>query len=188
VIDPTLDLVVRLSLALLFSTAAFHKLRDFDSFGMILRDYRLLPQSVIRIAAVAFVVVETLLAVMLTVGAFRTAVAMSVLGLFACYTTAISVNLVRGRRDIGCGCSGAMHKQLITWWLVFRNLLLMVAGAALAFPVRPRPWQAFDVWTVMAGVLATSYVYAASNRLISEWPAHLRIRSRRAAYTAGTIT
>jgi len=179
VIDPAADLVGRCSFALLFATAAYHKLGDFESFGMIMRDYQLLPESSVATAATLLIATEALLAAALFADFHRGAVALSVVALLACYSLAIAVNLVRGRRDIGCGCSGAMHKQLITWWLVLRNVVLMLGGVCLALPLRARPWTALDGCTVVAGVLAISFLYAAANRLMSEWPAHLRTRRPR---------
>jgi len=184
VIDPAVDLVVRWSLALLFATAAYHKLGDFESFRMVMRDYGLLPQRLVGSAAACLVGFEASLAVALITGVLRIAVSGAVVLLLACYSTAIAVNLVRGRRDIGCGCSGAMHKQLISWWLVLRNAVLIVGGALLAAPVVSRRLIALDVYTVAVGVLTLSLLYAAANRLVSEWPAHLRTLPPRSSRVA----
>ncbi|WP_289141256.1 MauE/DoxX family redox-associated membrane protein [uncultured Brevibacillus sp.] len=41
------------------------------------------------------------------------------------YSVAIAINLLRGRRDISCGCGGVAGNHPISWLLVLRNLLLM---------------------------------------------------------------
>ncbi len=55
------------------------------------------------------------------------------LALFVVFSSAITINLVRGkrvwetlRRDLSCHCGGVVGNHLISWWLVGRNGLLIV--------------------------------------------------------------
>jgi hypothetical protein len=52
---------------------------------------------------------------------------------FVVFAAAIGINLLRGRRDISCGCFGVRESDKITWGLVWRNLLLS-AFALFALP------------------------------------------------------
>lgn len=184
-IDPVVDIVVRCSLALLFATAAYHKLGDFESFRLIMLDYRLLPERAVGLAARSLIAFEAFLAMSLLLNVHRVATAEAAVLLLACYSVAIAMNLLRGRRDIGCGCSGAMHKQLISWWLVLRNWVLLSVGVLLALPLRPRPLGPMDAYTVAIGVMTLALIYGAANRLITEWSAHQKNRRPRSMSTTG---
>jgi hypothetical protein len=48
------------------------------------------------------------------------------MALFVVFCIAITINLVRGRRDLSCHCGGVIGNHLISWWLVGRNGLLII--------------------------------------------------------------
>ena len=92
------------TLAGIFLLAAAHKVRNYLAFRGVLSQYRLLPESLVGIAAPAVVVAEIAAALALLTPASLVpgAPTASLAALLLCvYTGAIAVNLMRGRTAIG---------------------------------------------------------------------------------------
>jgi hypothetical protein len=60
------------------------------------------------------------------------------------YALAMATNLLRGRVDIDCGCTPG-RKQLLSWSLVVRNMILAASSLALLVPVSARTMVLADV-------------------------------------------
>ena len=163
--DPVLLLLVRGAFALLFASAAWHKLRDRAAFRGVVYAYRLLPDAVVPVAAFVMAALELAVAVAWIVPAGRGLAAAGTIALLALYATAIAVNLARGRRTIDCGCGIAGAAQPISEWLLARNAVL--AGLALvatrAAGARPLVW--IDALTVAAGLVVVASVWTAGHGL-----------------------
>lgn len=173
-IDPVFALIVRFSLAALFLTACAHKLRAPRAFVAILAEYRMLPAALVRPVAVLVIAAEALTAAGLLAG--RAQAAWAALGLIGAYTAAIGVNLLRGRRDIDCGCGGADGAQHIRPALILRNVLLAGAAVILVLPVAGRALHPLDWITIVAGVAGGALLYAAAGRLLAIGPRLVRLR------------
>ena len=127
-----LALASRVFLAVSFGVGAAEKLRDPAIFVRAVGQYRLLPPALARPAAYALIAAEVLVAggLLWLPGAWGPLAAIALLGLFA---LAMAVNLLRGRRQIACGCSYGAKAETIGWGLVARNgLLAAVALTGLA--------------------------------------------------------
>jgi len=162
--DPVVDLVLRVALALLFATAAWHKLRAPRAFAATLGEYRLLPAALVPAAAVAVVAAELAGVTALVVS--RRAGLAAAAAMLLVYATAVGVNLLRGRRHIDCGCAGSSARRPISGWLVGRNVALAAVALAGLAPVAPRPLVWIDVLTVVAATAALSACWAAADRLL----------------------
>ncbi len=169
-IDPVWSLALRAGLALLLTSAAVAKLRDIDGFTAAVANYRLLPATLARPLAGAFVSTELALALALWLPALRAAAAIGAALLLSLYGLAIAINLARGRRDIDCGCGGPFGRQTLTEALVLRNALLALAALAAALPPAPRTLGWLDLWTLAAAVGTTAALYAGANLLSSPGP------------------
>lgn len=151
-IDPALQLVVRVAGALLLVSAASHKLRDREGFRAALAGYRLLPESFAGLIVTAEIAIG--------IGLLATPRAgVAAAALLALYAGAIGVNLARGRREIDCGCAGS--PRALSGWLVARNLVLVAAFAACAFPTDERALGAIDALSVGGGIVSLALLYAA---------------------------
>ena len=93
------------------------------------------------------------------------------------YTLAIGINLLRGRRDIDCGCGGPARRQTLSGWLVARNLVLMVLGLGCFMPVTARVLYWMDFVTIGLGVLAFLLLYATVNSLVANQPKLQQLRT-----------
>jgi methylamine utilization protein MauE len=169
--DPTLPLIARVGLALLFVAAAVPKIRDGAAFRVAVAEYRLVPATLVAAAAAATIATELATAALLAVPASAAVGALVAAALLVVYAGAIAINLARGRRDIDCGC-GFGGRQPLGAWLVVRNLVL--AGAALATPaVAPsRALHWVDAVTVVGAVAALGALHAAASALA----ANVRVR------------
>jgi hypothetical protein len=78
------------------------------------------------------------------------------------YAGAMAANLVRGRRDLSCGCVfGAAHAgDRLSWSLVIRNGVLAALALLPALPLTARvpDWADHAVATVAAAALLLTYL------------------------------
>ena len=151
-IDPLFTKLIAIGLGLVLAAAAWHKGASFERFVVILRDYDLLPPFLTRPVAGGVVFMEAALAIGWFTGFMNSWVATITAGMLSIYAAAISVNLLRGRVHISCGCGfGEISEedQLLSWSLVLRNVVL--AGIALLplLPPAPRPLHPID-WATLA--------------------------------------
>ena len=112
----------RLSVAAILVCSAISKLKAFGDFRHALGAYRLVPRSVLPVVAPAVPCVELTIGSLLATRIERTAAALSAGVLFAAFSAAIIINLLR-RRRIACGC-GRDATRAITWWHALADLLL----------------------------------------------------------------
>ena len=175
--DPVVVVILRASLALLFVVAAAHKLRDPESFRAVLDAYALLPGGLAGLAARTLPLLEVVAALGLAMPGGASFAVLLAAALLALYASAIGVNLLRGRRDLDCGCMGPGAGRKIGGALVVRNLTLLAAALACLLPVRPRPLTWLDALTVPLAVAAIAALYAAIERLLATAPALAALRA-----------
>jgi hypothetical protein len=194
-LDPAIAALIVACAALLFASAALHKLRDLRRFDEIFTAYgliplrarlpRVAPQALLGIPSAALrlrlsyavPLLESLVAVGLLFDASRPpAVAAGMVALLA-YATAIAVNLSRGRRDLACGCGGPDDRRPIAPWMIWRNVLLTLLLAALLLPWSPRSLVLTDLLTIGFGTATCALVYLCLDRLLDQ-AARLAARAR----------
>jgi hypothetical protein len=176
-VDPVVVVILRAALALLFVSASAHKLRDPIAFRAALDGYGLLPAAPARVAARALPFAELGCAVALALPRTGVAGALLAVALLALYALAMGVNLLRGRRDLDCGCMGPGARGRIGGALVLRNAILAAAALATLLPVVPRALAWIDALTVVGAVAALAALYAASERLLAAAPALAALRA-----------
>ncbi len=164
-IDPAIGTLLAGAFALLFASAALHKARDVALFAQVLAAYRVLPGA----ARLAWLVplTEVLVSAGLLLPGTRTTAALVGAGLLVLYALAMAVNLMRGRRELSCGCGGANERRPIGAWMVWRNLLLAGALALVTLPWTVRPLQPVDFLTVAAGVAVAALIYMSADGLLA---------------------
>jgi len=166
-VDPAIAMPLRCLMALLFASAAWHKLRDLTAFRIVLHDYRVLPPSWVTAATALVVTTEIALALAFPWSASAATAACVAMALLTVYAMAIAVNLARGRRTLECGCAPSAYRQPLSEWLLVRNAALIVAAAVAVLPVSPRPWSTVDGLTVAGAVVTGAMIWAAAQRLIA---------------------
>ena len=168
--DPVVAYVIRGVLALVLLVACAHKLRAPRAFVDTLRGYEIVPRALAAWVAIPVVAAELALGVALLVSDAARIATLGAVTLLLTYAAAISVNLIRGRRDIDCGCSGAAARQSLSGWLVLRNACLAAAGLATLAPTSPRVLGTMDLLTIVLGVGVLYALYAAANLLLAYAP------------------
>lgn len=166
-LDPALRWVVCLSGALLWLSSSLHKLRDPNGFRSALWDYRLLPPPLVDATALALTALEGGLAVSLLVPASAPVAALASAGLLGLYAGAMAWNLLRGRRDLDCGCGGAGGPRSLAPALVARNAVAAALFLLASAPAGERALTALDAFTVPAAVLALALVWCAVDLVLS---------------------
>lgn len=166
-LDPAFGALLAGCFALLFASAALHKLLDLPRFSAVLEAYQLFPRPLMRLAW-AVPVAELALALGLLGGTLRPAAALAGAALLTAYAAAIGINLRRGRLDLACGCSAAGERRAIAPWMLWRNLLLAVLLGATTLPLASRPLLATDYLTVTAGVAVAALLYASIDRVLGQ--------------------
>lgn len=140
-------------------------------------EYRLMPRNLSGIAAVLVVTAELLAALLVLIPTARTAGLVVMAGLLLVYTAGISINLLRGRRNIDCGCSGPSSRHELSGWLVLRNLLLSGLVLLALAPVSARPLNWLDLLVIVFGVLIAGGLYLGMNQLLAQAPRIATLRS-----------
>lgn len=164
-IDPAVGTLLAGAFALLFASAALHKLRSPRRFAEVFRSYEVLPPAAAPLAWLVPVLELTVGAGMLA-APWRTGASAAGAALLVCYACVIGVNLRRGRRDLACGCGGPDERRPIAAWMVWRNLTLAALLGVLLLPWSARSMQAADALTVGAGTAVTALLYMSLDRLL----------------------
>ncbi|HXZ60575.1 MAG TPA: MauE/DoxX family redox-associated membrane protein [Steroidobacteraceae bacterium] len=164
-LDPAIGVLLIGCLALLFASAALHKLRNLAHFAEVLRAYRALPEGLVRLAPLV-PLAELTVAVGLLPAATRSGAALAGVALLLSYAAAIGVNLGRGRRDLACGCGGPDDARPIAAWMVVRNLVLALLLAVTLLPWQTRALLPTDLVTIGAGAVVATLLYISLDRLL----------------------
>jgi len=169
-VDPAVSWTISVALAVVFGASAVIKFSDFDEFRAAVANYRIVPESFSLPAAALIPIAETAGAVGILIPATRHAAAAVLLFLLAIFTTAIIVNLMRGRLHVDCGCFGPVLRQPLSWWLPARNATLMTLAAIAIAPTAGRSMTPLDVATIAFGAAALVVLYLAANYLLANLP------------------
>jgi Methylamine utilisation protein MauE len=180
--EPILEAFTVTLFAAVFLAAGVSKLRALETFAGVVQNFRLLPERLAPVVAYTLPAVEVAVAAALLMPLSRSYGAWAAAGLLGIFTVAVAINLLRGRREIDCGCFSSELKQRLSWWLVMRNVAL--AGLALWLGIGSLAtdgnWGvAWLLGGVAAATTATLYVAAATLSAIAN-----DVAARRAAIVA----
>jgi hypothetical protein len=162
---PDAVIAVRTLVALIFLSAAIGKMRNWQIFRGVVANYRLVPLVLVGPVTYALPPAEAVIGAALPTGLLMPWPPAAAAGLLAVFAVAMGINLLRGRRQIDCGCFQGALKQPLRWTLVIRNVVL--ASLLLAAVAAPsgRP----DGWTAANGVLAGVALYVVLQSLNTLW-------------------
>jgi Methylamine utilisation protein MauE len=179
VLDPALGFVIVLGSALLLASAALQKFRGLARFSDIVTAHRVLPEALSRPVACLVPCVETAIALALVWQPMRNGAVLAAMVLLIVYAGSLGINLLRGRRDLDCGCGAARDRRPIAAWMVWRNVLLAAAVGVTALPWSPRSLDSTDLLTIIGSLTVVIILYAAADRLLGDvMPRAFVLRSR----------
>jgi Methylamine utilisation protein MauE len=177
-LDPVLGYWITAGLALLFASAAAHKLRAVARFTEVFAALRILPAVLARRVAWLIPCLELCIAAALLWGRTRQPAALAAAAVLTAYALALGLNLRRGRLDLDCGCGMARDRRAIAAWMVWRNLVLAGAAIVAALPWSRRAFDPADALTLAGAIVAGALLYAAVDRLLGDVaPKGLSLRS-----------
>jgi uncharacterized membrane protein YphA (DoxX/SURF4 family) len=169
VLDPIYATIVTLLVAFVFARAATHKVMDYSRHVAIVADYQVMPAWFVPLLAPLVIVLEFAAAVLVLLPATRSMGLILAIGLLLAYLCSISLNLLRGRTSIDCGCGWGSQGHQINGWLVVRNLVMIAIALAALLPATNRSLQLADWVLVALAGAAVIGLYSISELLISNW-------------------
>ena len=164
--DPAVNLIAALLLSYVFVLAGLHKCKAPAAFATTLANYRVLPEGLVRQGVYLVPVAEIMTGVALLIPATARLAAFSAGTLLCLYIAAIGINLLRGRRNIDCGCGGPAQKQALSEWMIVRNGLLLLLAVVGASRVEPRTLLWFDWLTIVLATVMGCLFYNIINQLL----------------------
>ena len=120
---------------LILARALLHKVTARAEFEATLAGYHILPARWSAAVALLLALLEGVAIAAIITPASRQQGAVLAGTLFAVYSAAIAINLVRGRERIDCGCGGP--GQQLSWYLIARNLFLIAGCVCIVTCDRP---------------------------------------------------
>ena len=167
--DIALLVTIRHFIALVFASAAWHKITHAGDFQRQLNAYGLIPRPLVKPAANLLVAAEALCALLLVTQHDNRGSLLAVF-LLGIYTFAITVNVIR-KRDIDCGCSQAPTSLLSSrLYLLSRNTLLLSIGIlSLSTPVS-RELSLLDQTTCLLAPIALLCIYFSAEQVAANIP------------------
>lgn len=124
------DFVLRLVLASILLYASADKIIHPQDFANIVKDYRILPESLINLTALWLPWFELALGVCLYAGVWAEGALALTTGLFGAFWVALIVNYFRGI-NVGCGCFTSTPGEAAPMlWYIGRDALLLALALA----------------------------------------------------------
>lgn len=123
---------VRTLIGFIFLISAIGKIVGGTSqFAAVIDRYNVVSGRLSGVIARTVIVVELMLSVMLTLGLFPPLAGYAAAALVAVFALVVAINLLRGQREIPCGCFGSRTAS-IGWHVVLRNLVMIAASVGSA--------------------------------------------------------
>jgi hypothetical protein len=169
-LDPLILRIISIGFGLLFLLAAVHKFSTAQQFRVIVEEYQVMPRVLAGPVTRIVPLLEVLLSIGWIAGYRPELVAISSAALLTMYTSAIGLNLLRGRIHIGCGCGvggSSDGDQQLSSGLILRNTILIAIALVAAIPVTARPFAVLDYVTLGTTLLAGTLLYAGANQLLA---------------------
>lgn len=169
-IDPAIAYLLCVAAAGVFVTGAVSKWRERELFAAAMENYELIPSAAVPSASGLLIASEFLIGGLLLVPQLKPWPQLAGVLLLLVVTGAVTINLLRGRDHISCGCGGTSGDQTLSWALVARNLVFagLVAWASTSTTARELVW--LDYLVVLAGATMLAGLYAAASQLIANQP------------------
>ena len=164
--DPAVNLIAALILSYVFVLAGLRKCRAPTEFADTLANYRILPPGLTRQGVFLIPAAEIITGIALLIPVIVQLAALVAATLLCIYIAAIGINLLRGRRNIDCGCGGPAQKQRLSEWMLVRNGLLLFLAVIAAGQAQLRTLLWFDWLLITLATVMGCLFYNIINQLL----------------------
>jgi uncharacterized membrane protein YphA (DoxX/SURF4 family) len=123
-------LLFRICLGLLFIISGLSKLLNLSHFTLIVRNFNILPFTMVPVFSILLPPLEYLLGVALVLGFYPRLGALAAAGLLIMFIIAIVINLARGHLP-ECGCFEFIIKSRVGAGLLINDILLLIGTVVL---------------------------------------------------------
>lgn len=128
------ELLVRVSLGLLFFYSSIHKIADPAEFAKIIYGYSLYPLWMINISAILVPYFELIAGISLILGIYPRSGAFVINGLLLVFIVSISINLIRGHEfDCGCLSYGESKDAASNFQILVRDIISFLGGIYILY-------------------------------------------------------
>lgn len=128
-----LTLFIKISLAVIFISSGLSKIRSIESHHFLVESYEIVPKNLVKVFSYLNISIELFTGAILFLGLYHILSTVLTLILLSMYIAAISINLLRGRKSISCGCGGVLGNHQLSLNLVIRNIILFLVTCVLFF-------------------------------------------------------
>ncbi len=171
--DPVVVAACSAAAALVLAHSLWPKLRDFAGFWGAVSAYRLVPQAWSRRVALAYAGAEAASVAALVAAPLHPGSALLAASVVAIASGAVGISLLKGRRDIRCGCGSDADSLRLSPGLLVRNLGLLAVlalaaatAAGLAADAAPRPFAMLDSLAAGFCALALLLLWLGATQLL----------------------
>jgi uncharacterized membrane protein len=158
--EPALLFTAIALVAAVFGWSGYAKLAGLETFQADLAAYQLVPPWAITPLSWFFPVVEIGLALAVLIPATRTEASWGLIALTLVFSAAVAINLLRGRRELDCGCFGGLSQHIGPQTLL-RNAILLAGLTLIALVPPARAALSLDLITGFSAGLALVLLYFA---------------------------
>jgi len=123
-------LTIRVIFGFVFIFAAITKVTDPEGFSLSIYNYKLMPDVLINVLAIAFPWIELVAGILLVFGISVRENSAILTGLLVVFIIAIAISMARGL-DIDCGCFGTVDGAKVGIMKILENVGLLLLGLIL---------------------------------------------------------
>lgn len=120
-----LILALQLVIGIIFISSGVHKISNFSNYISDIKSYKLLPNYMVVPFGYFDIGLNVLIFSSHVTGKYIELTSLLGIGLLIIYTAALSISLIRGYKNLNCGCGGVVGSHKVSWKLVLRNLLII---------------------------------------------------------------
>nr|WP_256437631.1 MauE/DoxX family redox-associated membrane protein [Brevibacillus sp. HB1.2] len=131
----------------IFLTAGYMKIKNIEEHSQVIKEYQLIPNTFIPHVTRFLIIIEIICGIGLYLGMYKNFTLFTSLALLVVYSVAITINLLRGRNEISCGCGGVLGTHNLSWKQVIRNGFLLLLSIWLWF----QPFVFGNIENVLSG-------------------------------------
>ena len=163
--DYSIQIITSLFIFWLFCHSAWLKFNGVDEYVAIVNDFEIFNLEVSHFFIVTLATTEVIASYILFLPFSGWEVVPSLV-ILSVYFFVILINLLRGRRDIKCGCAGFDNEQSISPRHLWRLAILIGMLLSLSISVSSRSLGWLDYFNIVIALIATIVLYQSIDRLM----------------------